>query len=302
MKILITGATGLVGTALTDQLRQGGTQVHYLTTRKSQIRSEPDFRGFYWDPARNIIDPECFSGVSSIVNLAGASIARRWTTANKKVIQESRTDSLRTLKSGLASLDSHSVSYMLSASAIGIYADSLTQYHTEASQQFNPGFLGDTVRMWEAAAREFGQLGIPQGLFRVGLVLAGQGGALPRIVQPVRLGVGAPLGSGEQWQSWIHLEDLARMFRFALEERLEGVYNAVAPNPVTNQKLTREIASILQKPLWLPNVPSWALRLAFGEMARLLLASQRVSSEKIEMEGFGFRFKNVHTALEDLLK
>jgi uncharacterized protein (TIGR01777 family) len=189
----------------------------------------------------------------------------------------------------------------LSASAIGIYASSLTEFYTEGSGQTDDGFLGETVRMWENAAMEVGQLGIPVGIFRIGLVLAGQGGALPQLTKPIRLGLGAPLGSGEQWQSWIHLEDLAGMLRFALEERLEGIYNAVAPNPVTNQKLTREAARILHKPIWLPNVPSWALKLAFGAMSQLLLSGQRVSSEKIEMEGFDFKFKNVHQALEDLL-
>ena len=136
---------------------------------------------------------------------------------------------------------------------------------------------------------------------RIGLVLAGQGGALPEIARPVRMGVGAPLGSGQQWLSWIHLRDLAGMMRFCLEEHLEGVYNAVAPNPVTNQKLTREVATVLKRPLWLPKVPAWALRLVLGKMSQLLLASQRVSSEKIDAEGFDFEYKNVHRALADLL-
>ena len=291
----------MVGTALVNQLRQAGFQVHYLTTSRDKIRTEPGYQGFYWDPSRNIIDRESFSGVSFLVNLAGTSIAGRWTPAYKKKIQQSRVDSLRTLKNGLASLEDHSVEYLLSASAIGIYASSLTEFHTEASERTDDGFLGETVRLWEGAAVEFTDLGIPLGIFRIGLVLAGQGGALPQLAKPVRLGLGAPLGSGQQWQSWIHLDDLAGMLRFGLEERLEGIYNAVAPNPVTNQKLTREVARILGKPVWLPNVPSWALKMALGEMSQLLLSGQRVSSEKIEMEGFDFRFKNVHQALEDLL-
>ena len=302
MKVLITGATGLVGTALTNQLRQGGVPVHYLTTRKEKIRSEPDYQGFYWDPSRKIIDRECFEGVTAVVNLAGATIASRWTTAYKKKIQQSRADSLKTLHKGLANHESHTVAYLLSASAIGIYESSLTEYHTETSERMEPGFLGETVRQWESAARTFDQLGIPQGVFRIGIVLAGNGGALPQIIRPVRMGVGAPLGSGEQWQSWIHLEDLARMLRFALDERLGGIYNAVAPNPVTNRKLTQEVARILRKPLFLPAVPAWALRMVLGEMAQLVLASQRVSSEKIELEGFGFKYHNVHQALEDLLQ
>ena len=301
MKVLITGATGLVGSALVKELRQAGTHVHFLTTRKEKIRDEVDYRGFYWDPAQNQIDRGCFEGVSVIVNLAGATIAKRWTSSYRKEIQKSRTDSLQTLKTGLSALDSHKVEYLLSASAIGIYPSSLTEFYTEDNRTVDPGFLGETVVKWERAAEEFSALGIPQGILRIGLVLAGQGGALHEIARPVRLGVGSPLGSGQQWQSWIHLEDLARMMRFCLEERLEGVYNAVAPNPVTNQKLTREVATVLERPLWLPKVPAWILRLVLGEMSRLLLASQRVSSEKIEAEGFVFDYKNVHRALADLL-
>ena len=301
MKVLITGATGLVGSALVDELRKAGKEVHYLTTSKSKISRQPDFSGFFWDPSKNIIDADCFDGVTHIVNLAGATIAKRWTSNYKKQIQQSRIESLHTLKSGLTSLQNHTVEYLASASATGIYPDSLTEYYTEASLSRNPGFLGETVVKWEAAARSFEELGIVPGIFRIGIVLAGQGGALPEIIRPVRLGLGAPLGNGQQWQSWIHLKDLARMFRFALNEQLEGVFNAVAPNPVTNQKLTREVARILLKPMWLPRVPAWALWLGLGEMSQLLVASQRVSSEKIEMEGFDFEFKNVHQALENIL-
>lgn len=291
----------MVGAALVAELRKAGIHIHYLTTRKEKIRDEVDYRGFYWNPAENQIDTDCFTGVSAIVNLAGATIAKRWTPSYREKIQQSRTDSLQTLKTALEGLEGHQVEYLLSASAIGIYPSSLTEFYTEDQSAVDPGFLGETVVKWERAAREFTQIGIPQGILRIGLVLAGHGGALPEIARPVRLGVGAPLGSGQQWQSWIHLSDLARMMRFCLEERLEGVYNAVAPNPVTNQKLTREVASVLGRPLWLPKVPAWALRLVLGKMSQLLLASQRVSSEKIEAEGFGFEYKNVHRALTHLL-
>lgn len=272
-----------------------------MTTSRDKIRDEGDFKGFFWDPSKEQIDPACFEGIDLIVNLAGATIARRWTESYKKKIQDSRTDSLSTLIKGLKVLDSHSVEYVLSASAIGIYPDSLVEFSTEQAQISPEGFLAETVDLWEGAAREFETMGIPLGILRIGLVLSEKGGALPEIVKPVRMGVGAPLGSGQQWQSWIHLEDLARMMVFALEERLEGIFNAVGPNPVTNQKLTQEIARILKKPLWLPRVPSWVLSTILGEMSQLLISSQRVSCEKITMEGFQFNFHNVHQALEDLL-
>ena len=301
MKVLITGATGLVGSALVTELSKAGIQVHYLTTKKEKIRDEVDFRGFYWNPKENRIDTECFRGVSVIVNLAGANIAKRWTSSYREKIQQSRTNSLNTLRIGLSAMESHEVEYLLSASAVGIYPSSLTELYSEDNSAVDPGFLGETVVKWERAAREFSALGIPQGILRIGLVLAGQGGALPEIMRPVLLGVGAPLGSGQQWQSWIHLRDLARMMRFCLEEHLEGIYNGVAPNPVTNQKLTREVASVLGRPLWLPKVPSWALKMVFGQMSQILLGSQRVSSEKIEALGFDFEFKNVQRAIADLL-
>ena len=301
MKVLITGATGLVGSALVTELSKAGIHVHYLTTRKEKIRDEVDFRGFYWNPKENRIDTECFRGVSVIVNLAGANIAKRWTSSYREKIQQNRTKSLNTLRKGLSEMESHEVEYLLSASAVGIYPSSLTELYSEDNSAVDPGFLGETVVKWERAAREFSALGIPQGILRIGLVLAGQGGALPEIMRPVLLGVGAPLGSGQQWQSWIHLRDLARMMRFCLEEHLEGIYNGVAPNPVTNQKLTREVASVLGRPLWLPKVPSWALKMVFGQMSQILLGSQRVSSEKIEALGFDFEFKNVQRAIADLL-
>ncbi|MGB5316477.1 MAG: TIGR01777 family oxidoreductase [Robiginitalea sp.] len=301
MKVLITGATGLVGKELVTQLREKGIGVHYLTTSRNKIQHSEDFCGFFWDPANHEIDTACFQGIQVIVNLAGATIAKRWTPSYKKEIQQSRTASLATLREGLKSVDAHQVEYLLSASAIGIYPDSLTELYTEQTPTAPTGFLAETVELWEGAAREFTTLGIPLGILRIGLVLSKNGGALPEIARPVRLGVGAPLGSGRQWQSWIHIEDLARMIVFALEEGLEGVYNAVAPNPVTHQKLTQEIARILQKPLWLPKIPSWVLSAVLGEMSQLLTAGQRVSSDKIAMEGFEFTYSNVHQALEEIL-
>lgn len=291
----------MVGRALVARCRKEGIEVNYLSTRQGKLKSENGYRGFLWDPASASIDPVCFQGVRMIVNLAGSPISKPWTADRKKQIQDSRTQSLECLFKGLESLDGHQVEYLVSASAIGIYPSSFTEYFSEEDAGTGTGFLRQTVRKWEGAARAFDALGIPQGILRIGLVLARDGGALPGLTRPVRWGLGAPIGSGRQWQSWIHLDDLVSMFRFALDHQLEGTFNAVAPNPVTNLKLTAEAAEILNRPLWLPNVPSWALRLLMGERSRLILDSQRVSSEKVQMEGFAFEFPNLRPALEDLL-
>ncbi len=235
-----------------------------------------------------------------IVNLAGSPIVKPWTARRKKEIISSRVNSLNCLLQGLKSVETHQVRYLVSASAIGYYPSSYTEFFNEGASA-GTGFLAETVKQWEQAASAFQGQGISCGLLRIGLVLARESGALPALTTPIRWGLGAPLGSGQQWQSWIHLEDLVSLFRFALEHRLEGVYNAVAPNPVTNRKLTVEVAQILDRPLWLPCVPSWALQLLLGERSRLLLDSQRVSAEKVQMEGFAFAYPNLRPALEDLL-
>ena len=275
--------------------------MHYLSTSPGKLASEPGYRGFLWDPASGTLDPACFQGVQMIVNLAGSPIAKPWTARRKKEIISSRVDSLNCLLKGLKTAEAHQVTYLVSASAVGVYPSSFTEFFNEGDSA-GTGFLADTVKEWEQAAGAFQSLGISVGLLRIGLVLARDSGALPALTAPIRWGLGAPLGTGQQWQSWIHLEDLVSLFRFALEHRLEGVYNAVAPNPVTNRKLTVEVAQVLERPLWLPRVPAWALRLLLGERSRLLLDSQRVSAEKVQMEGFAFAYPNLRPALEDLLR
>ncbi len=301
MTVLITGATGLVGSRIVAHCRARNWKVHYLTTSKEKIESRPDYQGFYWDPSKGDLDMACFEGVQAIINLAGASIAQRWTSANKETILNSRLDSLRTLAEGIRQLASHPIRSLVTASAIGIYPSSRTSYYTEESEEKDGGFLGTVVSAWENQADAFKDLGIPVAKVRIGLVLAAEDGLLPRVSKPVRYYVGAPLGSGAQWQSWIHIDDLAALFLFLLENENTGIFNGVAPNPVTNAKLTREVASVLGRPLWLPNIPKSFLTLALGDMAQIIFASHRVGSRKLEGEGFTFQFCNLRPALEDLL-
>jgi uncharacterized protein (TIGR01777 family) len=302
MRFLITGATGMIGSKLVQQCNELGIDVNYLTTSKNKISKSANYKGFYWNPQHKDIDKACFDEVDAIINLVGANVAQRWTPKYKKEIIESRTKSTTLLVNTLQQIN-HQVGYVVSASAIGIYKSSLTKLHAEdEDEQFlNSEYIGHVVKEWESAVDKFSKLAIPVAKLRIGLVLSEKGGALERIMQPIQYYVGAPLGEGNQWQSWIHVDDLVNMFIYAVENQLTGVFNAVAPNPVNNKELTQSIAEKVNKPLYLPNVPSFALKLALGEMATIVLASQLVSAKKILSEGFNFKYTYLKNALQDLI-
>jgi len=300
MRVLIAGATGLVGSHITKLCHQKGIKVNYLTTSKVKIEDQPEYKGFYWNIENREIDENCFKNVDAIIHLAGADIAKRWTSSYKKEIISSRTQTadllLETLKNS-----GFKVPRFISASAIGIYPSSLEKLYFEDDKSVDDSFLGEVVVLWEASADKFKNLDMEVAKIRIGLVLAREGGAFPKLKDPVSFNVGTAFGSGKQWQSWIHIEDLAGIFLHVLENKLSGVFNGVAPNPVTNKEIMKEIAAQLNKSIWLPNVPAIALKVALGEMATVLLSSQLVSSDKIEKTGFKFRYKNLIKALEDLI-
>lgn len=300
MRVLITGATGLIGSKISQLCRDKGMQVHYLSTSKDKLENKEDYKGFYWNPNNNEIDSEAIKGVDAIINLVGASIAERWTPEQKKAILKSRTDTAHLLYKCLQE-NEHQVKNLVSASAIGIYPSSLEKLYTEEDKGVDDSFVGEVVVKWEEAVDNFKDLGIEVAKIRIGLVLAENGGVLQKLKEPVNFNVGSPLGSGKQWQSWIHIDDISGIFLFALENQLSGIYNAVAPNPVTNKELVNEVASQMGKPVWLPNVPKVALKLVLGEMSHIVLSSQLVSSDKIEEEGYTFEYVNLAKALEDLI-
>lgn len=301
MTVLITGATGLIGQKIVKLCHAEGISVHYLTTSKSKLTTEDNYKGFYWNPNKNEIDHKCFEGVSSIINLVGATISKRWTEDYKKIILESRTKTAELLQDTIKK-HNYKIDYVVSASAIGIYPSSFVNFYDEENTEISETFLGEVVAAWENAVDNFKSLGCKVAKVRIGLVLAENDGALPKMAKPINYGVGSPFGSGKQWQSWIHVEDLARLFIYALQYQLIGLYNGVAPNPVTNNDLTKVIAKVLNRPLILPNIPKFAMNLALGEMHILLFESQRVSSQKIENKGFYFKYANLRPALEDLLE
>jgi len=301
MTVLITGATGLIGKEIVKQCHAEGINVHYLTTSKSKLSTEQNYKGFYWNPNNNDIDHTCFEGVSAIINMVGASISKRWTDDYKKEILESRTKTAVLLQETIKS-HNYKIEQVVSASAIGIYPTSLVNYYEEDNTEISDSFLGEVVEQWETAVDGFKTLGCRVAKIRIGLVLAKDGGALPEIVKPIKFGAGAAFGSGKQWQSWIHVKDLAALFVYALQNNLEGIYNGVAPNAVSNKELTKVAATVLNRPLILPNIPKFAMKLALGDMHMLLFESQRVSSQKIESNGFQFKYANLKPALEDLLR
>lgn len=300
MTVLITGATGLIGSEIVKQCHDKGFNVHYLTTSKSKLATESNYKGFFWNPNNNEIDHSCFDGVSTIINLVGASISKRWTKPYKKEILESRTKTAQLLQDTIR-LYNYNIKHVVSASAIGIYPSSFTNYYDEAYDQNSDSFLGTVVAQWEDAIDGFKELGCKVAKIRIGLVLARQGGALPEIIKPIKFGAGAAFGNGKQWQSWIHVTDLANIFLHVVAHKLEGVYNGVAPNAVTNSELTKTVAKVLHRPLIMPNIPKPLMKLILGEMHMLLFESQRVSSDKIKAKGFYFKYANLKPALIDIL-
>lgn len=300
MRVLITGATGLIGSEIVKQCHDKGVSVNYLTTSASKISTKESYRGFLWNPNTDEIDENCLKGVDTIIHLVGASISKRWTAKQKQIIIDSRTKTTALLYKTLAN-NSHGVKHVVSASAIGIYPDSLTNYYTEGEQEVSDSFLGQVVSLWEKAVDTFSNLDITVSKVRIGLVLSNDGGAFPELKKPIKYGLGANMGSGEQWNSWIHIHDLARLFLYVTQFKLEGVYNGVAPNPKTNADITKAIANKLDAPLFLPNIPKFVMKLVLGEMHILLFESQRVCSKKIENKGFHFKYHNLNSALNALL-
>ena len=298
--ILITGATGLVGQEIVKQCHANNIAVNYLSTNKSKLEEEPNYKGFYWNPSKNEIDIACFIDVDTIINLAGASISKRWTNGYKKQIINSRVQSLQLLFNTIKN-NKIEINHLVSASAIGYYPDSKTNYYEEDFTSTENGFLQQVVGLWEKEAMSLKQLNINVSLIRIGIVLSNKGGALSELVKPIKGFVGSPLGTGKQWQSWIHIEDLVALFLFLINEKHFGVFNAVAPNAVKQKELVKTIAKVLKKPLLLPRVPAFALKQILGEMSTIVFESQRVSSKKIESLGFNFKYHHLKPALEDLL-
>jgi len=298
MTVLISGGSGLVGEAITKILLQKKYKVRHLSRSAT---SRPDgVQVFAWDPDKGSIDEAAFKDLDYIVNLAGANIAKRWTPEHKSEILRSRVDGTRLLFNTTEKLGTPLKAF-ISASAVGYYPNSFKKTFTEEDA---PGsdFLSLVCQKWEQEAMNFEQLDIKTLRLRIGIVLSTEGGALPQMALPIKFGAGAPLASGKQWMPWIHIDDLAGQFVHCIESPTmeSGVYNAVGPKSVTNKELTSLIAKTLNRPLIIPTVPAFALKLMLGEMSETVLASNRCSSDKIEETGFKYKFILLEAALQDL--
>lgn len=301
MTILVTGATGLIGQELVGLLLQNGHTVHYLSTSRTKLVSNSSYKGYYWNPKTAEIDVAAFTDVDVIVHLAGANVAQRWTTDYKEEIIQSRILSTQLLFKTLQQI-THKVTQIVAASAIGIYPNSLSSIYHETDLDIDDSFLGNVVKRWESEVSQFEKLEMVVTKIRIGIVLAKDGGALKEMAKPIRMGLGAAFGSGQHYQSWIHIHDLAAIFYFVIQNKLAGVYNGVSPYPVTNEDLTKAIARTIEKPLFLPNIPQFVMKLLLGEMHEILFSSQHVSSRKLLDENFQFKYASLDKALAELLK
>ncbi|MBD2702663.1 TIGR01777 family protein [Spirosoma sp. BT702] len=301
--VLITGGTGSIGRRLTQLLQQQGFQVSLLSRATSAQPSQPNVTVYKWDVKKGEIDLKAIQNADHIIHLAGEGIAdKRWTDERKADILESRTQSTDLLVQSLAQ-HPHHVKSFIGASAIGYYGGDTGDRPLTETTQGGTDFLAQVVRAWERSEDQLATLGIRTVKLRIGVVLMKEGGALPKLTQPIRLGAGAPIGSGHQYISWIHLDDLCRLIINALTDTSwQGVYNAVAPTPVTNEGLTRSIANVIHRPMLLPNIPAFVIKLMFGELAITVLGGNYVLNKRIAEEtSFRYLFGDLENALKNLL-
>ena len=299
MRVLITGASGLIGTALQKSFEEKGYEM--LLASRKEPKSQSDIQ---WNPDNGFADDDLprLEGLDAVVHLAGESIsALRWTDEKKKAIRDSRVHGTRTMIEAFARLEKKPEVFV-SASAIGFYGDRGDDEMTETSS-VGDTFLAETTKEWESESRRAEDMGIRTVLLRNGIVLSKDGGALGTMITPFKLGVGGVVGSGKQWMSWVSLDDMVAVINFAIEnEKLRGAVNVVSPNPVTNEVFTKTLGEVLYRPTFLP-LPEFAVNLVFGEMGdALLIDSTKVLPKRLLDAGYKFQFPELKPALEHALK
>ena len=301
MKILITGATGLIGRSVCRSLINEGHQVAVLSRRPPSAVGLAGVVAFRWEPVAESPPAAGWEGVEAVIHLAGEPLAdARWTDEQKRRISDSRVKGSRNLVAGMRATP-RPPKVLVSASAVGFYGDRGDEILDESSSP-SSGFLSEVCLDWEAEATRARELGVRVALVRTGVALSPSGGALEKMLLPFKLGLGGRLGGGRQWFPWIHIEDVVGIFLHALmSPAVDGPINGVAPGIVTNEEFTRELAAALNRPAFFP-VPQFALRALMGEMAEIVTASQRVVPQVALDTGYRFKYPNLRPALESLLK
>jgi len=302
--ILITGGTGLVGKALGQALLEKGYKVIILSRQGDRKSSVTNLSYASWNVEQQTIDKEAIAKADYIIHLAGAGVAdKRWTKKRKQEIVDSRVNSSKLIVDSLKTIP-NKIKAAISASAIGWYGSDPVIPNPTPFAEDAPAdneFLGITCKRWEESIEPVTEMGIRLAKLRIGIVLSNEGGALKEFIKPLKLGIAAILGSGKQIISWIHIDDLIKMFIAAIEnEKMSGVYNAVAPNPVSNKELTLQLARARKKFFIPVNVPSFVLKVMLGEMSIEVLKSATVSSQKVQQTGFQFTFPEIKEAIENL--
>ena len=297
MKCIISGGSGFIGRKFVQSLLKDD---HYVSvwSRNPGEETRSAVGSFYWDTVGGEPAEESLNDFDAVIHLAGEPVAQRWSDEVKKKIRDTRVLGTRHLVSALGKVR-HRPSILVCASAVGYYGDRGEEILTEQSGQ-GRGFLADVCREWEQEADGAAALGMRVVKIRISVVLGKDGGALKQMLPPFRAGVGGKLGSGKQWMPWIHVNDLVGLLRFALENEIAGVFNGASPEPVTNAKFTEAMSGVLHRPAILP-VPGLALKLLFGEMAQVMLSSERVLPKAAEAAGFKFTFPEIRAALRDVV-
>lgn len=297
-KILISGATGLVGKKLCKKLHERGYKVEILVRKKQE---KDNFKSYLWDYEKEYIEDGALNGTFIFIHLAGATISNRWTEGYKKEIFNSRVESSEFIFKKMKQQNIFPEA-VISSSATGFYGQITSEKIFSENDSPADDFLGNVCSAWEEKAWQFEKLGSRVVAIRTSTVLSDKGGALEVLRKPIDYNMGAVLGTGRQYFPWIHLDDLVNIYLKAVEDvSMSGAYNAAAPDFVDNEMLTKKLAAHLGKTIWLPNIPKFVIKAMLGEMSALALEGSRISSKKIEDAGFGFLYKDLNTALSDLL-
>ena len=300
-RVLVTGGSGMLGSYFSELCLKKGIEVVHLSHRKNQ-NSRNSIKSYFWSPKDKVFDLKALEGVDTVLHLAGATISKRWTTKYKQEIISSRVESTAFLFETLRD-NSHRVKQVIGASAVGYYGNSLDLEHEYTEKdKLGDDFLAEVCFKWEREYDKFKSLqDIKTCVLRIGMLLSPNGGALEKIILPIKFGLGSPIASGKQPVSWIHIQDLARLILFCEQKKMEGVYNAVSPNSSTNAYLMQELASELHRPLFLPNVPAFFLKMILGEMSSLAIEGKKIGAGKILKQGFHFKYPDIQSAIREII-